>query len=130
MRYIRTNPGSLLATEGTFLDMLTVREYYERFKNQKEVDTVVLVKEPLNSHQYPADGNHTSYAALLANKEVDCVVLETDEDVRNFDLGQTKRFNTLAELLAYCRAQHFASMEFGIDTISDYAFLDHMWLKH
>ena len=127
MRIIKVNPGSLLVTEGTYLDMETVRRYYMLFRKRRPVDPVILVQEPSNSHYYLADGNHISYAALLAKKiEINGKLLETDNDIRNYDLGKTKKFGTLDELLEYCRRQHITSNEFGLITISDYAFLYYM----
>lgn len=130
MLSIKASPGCLLATEGILLDMRTVRNYYDRLKKGERIYPVVLVRDPTHGRHYPADGNHTSYAGLLANTDVDAVLLQTDADLRAIDLGLTKRFATLSELLVYCEGQNETSRkEIGVFQISDYGFLSSMQLQ-
>lgn len=123
MRIVRVSPGSLKATEGTFLDMETVRRHYELFKSGGKPKDIVLVQE-LNGHYYLADGNHSSYGGFLLQAYVDAKLLETDEDVRNTDLGKTKEFKTLNELVVHCLEYNTCSQrEFGVEFICDYALV-------
>ena len=127
MKTISVSPGSVLATESTLLDMVVVRRYYELFRKRRRVKPIVLLLEPENGRYYLADGNHKAYAALLAHKRIlEGPLLETDDDVRTYDLGATKKFRDLAELLEYCRRQNMASSkELGVTYIQDYGSIDY-----
>ena len=124
MKYIKVSPGNLKVTATTLLDMAAVRRYFDLFRTKANVEPVVLVQEPGISSLLLADGNHTSFGGYLSGKtEIDGLLLETDDDVRTVNLGPTKEFKTLKELLDYCLRCHESSKEIGCEYICDYASL-------
>src|SRR3989338_2055074 len=124
MKNIKVSPGGLKVTETTFLDMAAVRRYFDLFRSNADVKPVVLVQEPKISSFLLADGNHTSFGGYLSGKtRISGLLLEADDDVHAVNLGPTKEFKTLKELVDYCLRCHEYSKEIGCEYICDYASL-------
>ncbi len=121
MREIEVPLSSLYVTEDCHLDLdATARVAYLLSRGDHPMDPLVVVKDGYQT--FVVDGHHRGYG-LLANSvhNTEALLLETDEDVRNCQLGKARDYNTLKELQDACASANTSGAEdLGITQLSDY----------
>lgn len=124
MKELKLNPAGLKVTENNFLDPKKVLDFHEKIKYGNAIDPVVIIEDPINANRYIVNGHHKSFAAYLAKiHEMSSILLETDQDVSQCQLGRARSLSTIDELLEDCRKGHASSAELGLEIVADYVIL-------